>query len=105
MADEKNGSGQFEEFDARLRRLRDADAARRPAPTEEPTPTLKWGSGLQVGIELLAGLIGGVLLGYALDHWLGTRPLFMIVFFFLGAAAGMMNAGRSLRRMQAGQKF
>jgi ATP synthase protein I len=88
-----------------LARERDADAARRPAPTEEPTPTLKWGSGLQVGIELLAGLIGGVLLGYALDHWLGTRPLFMIVFFFLGAAAGMMNAWRSLRRMQAGQKF
>jgi len=105
MADEKNGSGQFEEFDARLRRLREADAARRPVPTEEPTPTLNWGSGLQVGIELLAGLIGGVLLGYALDHWLGTRPLFMIVFFFLGAAAGMMNAWRSLRRMQAGQKF
>jgi F0F1-type ATP synthase assembly protein I len=105
MADEKNGSGQFEEFDARLRRLRDADAARRPAPPEEPTPTLNWGSGLQVGIELLAGLIGGVLLGYGLDRWLGTRPLFMIVFFFLGAAAGMMNAWRSLRRMQAGKKF
>ena len=105
MADEKNGSGQFEEFDARLRRLRDADPARAQASQGEPAPTLNWGSGLQVGIELLAGLIGGVLLGYALDHWLGTRPLFMIVFFFLGAAAGMMNAWRSLRRMQAGQKF
>ena len=105
MADEKNGSGQFEEFDARLRRLREADPARTKAPEGEPAPTLNWGSGLQVGIELLAGLIGGVLLGYALDHWLGTRPLFMIVSFFLGAAAGMMNAWRSLRRMQAGQKF
>jgi|SRR5689334_6042299 len=104
MADERDGSGQFEEFDARLKRLREADPGRQAAPSE-PTPTLNWGSGLQVGIELLAGLIGGVLLGYALDHWFGTRPLFMIVFFFLGAAAGMMNAWRSLRRMQARQKF
>ena len=105
MADERDGSGQFEEFDARLRRLRDADQARRPAPPSEQPQALNWGSGLQIGIELLAGIIGGLLLGYGLDRWLGTRPLFMIVFFFLGAAAGMMNAWRSLRRMQAGQKF
>ena len=44
----------------------------------------------------------GALLGWALDRWLGTMPLFLIVFFMLGAAAGVLNAYRHLRRMQNG---
>lgn len=100
MADE-NGQRQapFGDFDARLKRARDADPERRPA-AEQPPQGLRWGGGLQVGIELFAGVIGGLLLGYGLDAWLGTRPLFLIVFFLLGAVAGMLNAYRYLRRVQ-----
>ena len=29
-----------------------------------------------------------------LDTWLGTSPIFMIVMFFLGAGAGMLNIWR-----------
>lgn len=29
-----------------------------------------------------------------LDTWLGTSPIFMIVLFFLGAGAGMLNIWR-----------
>ena len=49
---------------------------------------------------MVAGVGVGVLLGWALDRWLGTMPLFLIVFFLLGAAAGVLNAYRHLRRMQ-----
>jgi len=31
-----------------------------------------------------------------LDRWLGTRPWGMIVMFFLGTAAGMLNVWRAL---------
>ncbi len=99
MADEQRPPS-FEDFDARLRRAREADPRpRRDAPDEQPQK-LRWGSGLQVGVELLAGILGGLLLGYGLDTWLGTRPLFLIVFFLLGAVAGMLNAYRFLRRAQ-----
>ena len=61
----------------------------------------KWGVGLQVGIELVAGVVGGALLGFVLDRWLGTGPLLLIVFFMLGAVAGTLNACRWMRRFEA----
>jgi ATP synthase protein I len=91
----------FEEFDARMRRARpEKQAAGEPPP--EPPPRSDYGTGLQAGIEVVAGVGFGVLLGWALDRWLGTKPLFLIVFFLLGAAAGVLNAYRHLRRMQGG---
>ncbi len=38
----------------------------------------------------------GVAIGLGLDYWLDTQPWFMIVFFFLGAAAGMLNVYRTV---------
>lgn len=89
----------FEEFDARLGRLRRPERPAAGEAAKEPE-RLDFGSGLQAGIEVLAGVAGGVLIGWGLDRWLGTRPLFLIVLFLLGAAAGVLNAWRSLRRMQ-----
>ena len=53
------------------------------------------GLAFRVGVELVAGVAVGAGIGYALDHWLGTGPWLMIVFFFLGAAGGMMNVFRA----------
>ena len=53
------------------------------------------GFGLRIAVDLLAGLAIGVGLGLLLDHWLGTAPLMMVVFLFLGAAAGMLNVYRA----------
>jgi ATP synthase protein I len=40
------------------------------------------------------------LAGWALDRWLGTAPLLIVVGFVLGAAAGMLNAWRWMRRLE-----
>ena len=58
----------------------------------------------RVTTELVAGVVVGTFIGWALDNWLGTTPTLMVVFFFLGSAAGMMNAWRALtgRGMAAG---
>ena len=53
------------------------------------------GFGLRIAVDLLAGLAIGVGLGLVLDHWLGTAPLMLVVCFFLGAAAGMLNVYRA----------
>ncbi len=58
----------------------------------------------RVTTELVAGLVVGTGIGWALDRWLNTTPFLMVVMFFLGAAAGMMNVWRALtgRSMAAG---
>ena len=48
----------------------------------------------RVATELVAGLLVGSFIGWALDKWLGTTPLFMVLMFFLGAMAGMLNVWR-----------
>jgi ATP synthase protein I len=55
------------------------------------------GIGVRIGVELVAGIGVGSLIGYGLDAWLGTRPWLMVVFFFLGAAASVMNMYRAVQ--------
>jgi ATP synthase protein I len=96
----KDGSPEFKAFDDRVRKLRvDAGLARDERDPKGRGGLLIGGPALQVGIELVAGVIGGALLGYALDRWLGTWPIWFLVLFFLGAAAGMLNAYRYIRRI------
>ena len=48
----------------------------------------------RIATEMVAGIAVGGFVGWLLDQWLGTSPLMMIVLFFLGAGAGMMNIWR-----------
>lgn len=53
------------------------------------------GLGMRIAVELVAGVMVGVGIGWALDAWLGTAPWLMVLFLFLGAAAGVMNVYRA----------
>jgi ATP synthase protein I len=99
MAGEDEAS-KFEDFDARMRRLRGEVGLSRDQPEvgAGARPSIG-GTGVQVGVELVAGVFGGALIGYGLDRWLETWPIFFLVLFFLGAAAGMLNAYRHIRRL------
>jgi ATP synthase protein I len=48
----------------------------------------------RVATELLAGLLIGGCIGWILDKWLETSPWFLILFFLLGGAAGVLNLWR-----------
>jgi ATP synthase protein I len=54
---------------------------------------------MQVGAELLAAMVVGAGIGWLLDWWLATLPLFFLVFFFLGAGIGMLNVFRRAREI------
>jgi ATP synthase protein I len=96
----EDGSPELKAFDERIRQLRaSAGLAEDQHQGKRNPPALIGGAALQVGIELVAGVIGGALLGYGLDRWLGTWPILFLVLFFLGAAAGMLNAYRYLRKI------
>ena len=47
-----------------------------------------------VGLAFVLALVIGFWFGTLLDGWLGTRPVFTIVFFFFGLAAGVLNVYR-----------
>jgi ATP synthase protein I len=57
------------------------------------------GLALRIGVELVVAVIVATAIGWAFDRWLGTRPWGMIVFFFLGVAAGMLNVWRAVTGM------
>ena len=58
------------------------------------------GSAFKLGTELVAAVAVGTIIGFILDGWFGTKPWLIIIFFFLGAAAGMLNVIRAANKMQ-----
>ena len=82
----------------RLERARADENRGRSNGNPAPAPS-GLGLGFRIGIELVASLVVGVALGWVFDRFLGTRPWGLIGFFFIGAAAGMMNAFRAAQGM------
>ena len=58
------------------------------------------GSAFKLGTELVAAVAVGTIIGFILDTWFDTKPWLIIIFFFLGAAAGLLNVIRTANRMQ-----
>ena len=58
------------------------------------------GNAFKLGTELVAAVVVGTIIGFILDSWFGTKPWLIIIFFFLGAAAGMLNVIKAANRMQ-----
>lgn len=79
-------------------RLKDAEDAKKGrgkhAHDRAKLPTEALALASRMATEIVAGVVVGGGIGWLLDGWLGTTPLLMIVFFFLGAGAGMMNIWR-----------
>ena len=58
------------------------------------------GFAFKLGTELVAAVAVGTIIGFILDSWFGTTPWLIVIFFFVGAAAGMLNVVRTAKRMQ-----
>ena len=58
------------------------------------------GSAFKLGTELVAAVAVGTIIGFILDSWFDTKPWLMIIFFFLGTVAGILNVIRTANRMQ-----
>jgi len=48
------------------------------------------------GNRMAASVIAGLLIGFGVDSWLGTTPIFMLAIGALGFVGGLMNARRAL---------
>ena len=58
------------------------------------------GNAFKLGTELVAAVGVGTIIGFILDSWFDTKPWLIIIFFFLGTAAGILNVIRTANRMQ-----
>jgi ATP synthase protein I len=85
-----------EDFDNRLRKALDAQNAKSGGTVLDRGAQGPVGVAFRIGTELLAAMIVGVGGGMLFDHWLGTAPWGLIVWFFLGAAAGILNVYRAI---------
>ncbi len=94
--DPKTGAS-LSDLKARLVRARTRDGHRTGSDDQPGNSGI--GIAVRVGIELAGTLAVGVGIGWALDRWLGTGPWFMVVFFFLGAAAGILNVYRAVKNL------
>ena len=80
----------------RIDKARAQNVPRRPEVGDRSATQQGLALGLRIGIELVVAIGVATALGWAIDRWLGTRPWGIIVLFFLGVAAGMLNVYRAV---------
>ena len=91
--------GKLRDLGQRIDQLQARQAPKRPPPSQA-------GIAGRFATELVAALIVGGGLGWGIDWLFGhfgihTRPVFMIVFVVLGAAAGIANVMRAAKEINA----
>ena len=59
------------------------------------------GTALKMSTELVAAVVVGTIIGFILDNWFGTKPWLILIFFFVGVVAGILNVVRSVKNMQS----
>ena len=62
------------------------------------------GMALKLSTEMVAAVLVGTIIGFILDSWFDSKPWLIIIFFFVGVAAGMTNVFRSAKLMQKNVK-
>jgi len=77
------------------------EVRRQREPRSQAAPASSLGIASRFATEMVVAVVLGGGLGWLLDHWLGTRPIFLVVMFVLGAAAGIRNVMRAAAEINA----
>lgn len=73
------------------RRIADAKAAARGEGAQAPRPQKGYKQGSRVLAELIGAPLGGFVIGFALDRWLGTSPWGLLVLLALSVVVAFRN--------------
>ena len=84
---------------ARLRRALAESQAKHTKPAVQGAPSNALGLAMRVITDLIGAIVVGTAMGYGLDFLTGLAPLFLILFFFLGLAAGIFNVMKTAKEM------
>ena len=58
------------------------------------------GAAFKLSTELVAAVAVGTIIGFILDNTFGTKPWLILIFFFVGVVAGIMNVIKSAKNLQ-----
>ena len=67
---------------------------------ENDKPVSSLGTAFKLSTELVAAVAVGTIIGFILDNWFDTKPWLILIFFFVGVTAGIMNVIKSAKNMQ-----
>ena len=67
---------------------------------KENLQTSNIGQAFKLSTELVAAVLVGTIIGFILDNWFDTKPWLIIIFFFVGVVAGILNVIRSAKKLQ-----
>lgn len=79
------------------------EVRRQHEPRRQEAPPTSLGIASRFATEFVVAIAFGGGLGWVLDRWLGTRPIFLLVLVILGAAAGIRNVMRAAAEINAKQ--
>ena len=69
-----------------------------PKNSNEPKSNI--GIAFKMSTELISAVLVGTIIGFILDNWFDTKPWLILIFFFVGVIAGILNVVRSAKNMQ-----
>tara|TARA_B100000989_G_scaffold253005_1_gene201332 strand:+ start:176 stop:454 length:279 start_codon:yes stop_codon:yes gene_type:complete len=58
------------------------------------------GQAFKMSTELVSAVAVGTIIGFILDKWFDTKPWLILIFFFVGVIAGIMNVIKSAKKLQ-----
>ena len=58
------------------------------------------GTAFKLSTELVAAVAVGTIIGFIFFKTFGTKPWFILIFFFVGVVAGISNVIKSAKNMQ-----
>jgi ATP synthase protein I len=58
------------------------------------------GTAFKLSTDLVAHVAVGTIIGFILDSSFDTKPWLIIIFFFLGSIAGILNVIKTAKQMQ-----
>jgi len=87
-----------DQFKTRLKIAKNKVKSRKSSKNEESSSNM--GTAFKMSTELVSAVVVGTIIGFILDNWFGTKPWLILIFFFVGVIAGIMNVVKSAKRMQ-----
>ena len=87
-----------DQFKTRLKIAKNKAKTNRSSKNEGSSSSM--GTAFKMSTELVSAVVVGTIIGFILDNWFGTKPWLILIFFFVGVIAGIMNVVKSAKRMQ-----
>ena len=85
-------------FKTRLQIAKDKLLKRGPKENNQNSSSI--GAAFKLSTELVSAVAVGTIIGFILDKTFGTKPWLIIIFFFVGVVAGIINVVKSAKNMQ-----